>query len=84
MRNMSTDAAIKRVNAAILERLAGVPANLELPTTEIVGRSLNISPSCGDARSEPGSSAQSDPVPQANGRALRLVWCATQPAKCQP
>jgi hypothetical protein len=69
--------AINRANALILERLAGVPANLGLPSPGTAGESdPNVSQSCDDARSAADSTSRSSLAPQQAGAVLRLVWSA--------
>lgn len=70
--------AIKRANAAILERMAGVPANPYCEADETAEGNPFVSPSCGDARLAEDSTSRSDRAPQPVAPKLRLVWCASQ------
>ena len=69
--------AIRRANAAILERMAGMPAIPATPESRSDPTNPNISPSSDDARSLADSTLQSNPPPRRSAPALRLVWCAS-------
>jgi len=73
---------IRRANASVLKRIAGVPrspATIESdrdPRNPF--RSAATNQPCDAADSEPGSSAGSDHAPPQGGPRLRLVWSARQ------
>jgi hypothetical protein len=78
--------AIRRANQAILERLAGVPANPGFVPANYVkgGDDPSSNRSSGDECSERDSTSGSDLAPQQAAPTLRLVWSAPPPTKHQP
>lgn len=70
----STD-IIARENAAVLERMAGMPITPATSPWDADPRNPNLG-SCGAGRLAPGSTSGSNPAPRRTEPRLRLAWSA--------
>lgn len=70
--------AIARANAALLERMTGVPATPATRVSQSDAANPNApTPQSGVEHSGADSSVESNRAPRRNAPALRLVWCAS-------
>lgn len=68
--------AIRRANAAILQRIAGMPMQSGTPESASDPRNLQATLPCDTQYSTEVATEQSSPAPRRDASVLRLVWRA--------